>query len=68
METASIKQVLQLFNMLPKSEQLEFVNRISELTFEDRWRLIDSQMPDLETSEDDIMNEVRAVRYGNKKD
>jgi hypothetical protein len=67
METASINKVLQLFNMLSKPEQLEIAERIDSQIFEDRWKLADSTLPDANFSEDAIMNEVRAVRYGSKK-
>ncbi len=66
METASVKQVIQLFNTLSTTEQLEVAEKISEQTFEKRWQLLDSELPDVEISEEDIMNEVRAVRYGKK--
>ncbi len=67
MEAVSINQVLRLFNMLPKAAQLEIAEQINEQTFKERWRLMDQQMPELSISEDEIMDEVRAVRYGNKK-
>jgi hypothetical protein len=67
METASINRVLKLFNLLSKSEQLEIAEKISKQTFEERWQMLDSQLPNVEFSEEDIINEVRAVRYGNKK-
>lgn len=64
METANIKQVLQLFNRLSKSEQLELADKINIQTFEDRWHLIDTILPETKFSEEDIIKEVRAVRYG----
>jgi len=67
METVSMNQVLRLFNMLPKAAQLEIAEQINEQTFKERWRLMDKQMPELSISEEEIMDEVRAVRYGNKK-
>lgn len=68
METASINKVLQLFNLLSKPEQLEIAERIDKQTFIDRWQLIDSELPDVIFSDEEIMNEIRAVRYGDKKD
>lgn len=67
MATASINKVLQLFNMLSKPEQLEIADRIDEQTFADRWQLVNNSLPGISLSEEDIMNEVRAVRYGGKK-
>ncbi len=68
METASVNKVLQLFNMLSKSEQLAVADKIEMQTFEKRWQIADDLLPDSGVGEDDIMEEVRAVRYGNKKD
>jgi len=67
MATASINKVLQLFNMLSKPEQLEIADRIDKQTFNDRWLLANTSLPDIDLSEEEIMNEVRAVRYGNKE-
>jgi hypothetical protein len=67
MATASINKVLQLFNMLSKPEQLEIADKIDKQTFKDRWQLADSSLPNVNFSEEEIMNEVRAVRYGEKK-
>jgi hypothetical protein len=66
METASVSKVLQLFNMLSKSEQLEIADKIDKQTFKDRWQTIDNSLPEVHISEEDIMQEVRAIRYGRK--
>jgi hypothetical protein len=66
METASINKVLQLFYKLSKPEQLEIADKINRQTFEERWNLIDNSLPDSPFTDDEIMKEVRAVRYGNK--
>lgn len=68
METASINKVLQLFNMLSKSEQLAVADKIDMQTFEERWQLADNSLPNSGFGDDDIMKEVRAIRYGGKKD
>ena len=67
MATASINKVLQLFNMLSKPEQLEIADRIDKQTFNDRWSLANNSLPNADLSEEEIMNEVRVVRYGSKK-
>ena len=67
METVSINKILQLFNRLPKADQLEIAERINKQTFEERWQSLDNQMPNSMLSEEEIMTEVRAVRYDNKK-
>jgi hypothetical protein len=68
METAGVNKILQLFNMLSKSDQLKIADRIDKQTFEERWLLLDNTLPNTEISDEDIMKEVRAIRYGSKKD
>ena len=65
METVNIDRVFQLFNLLSKSEQLEVADRIDKQTFKERWKLIDNKLPNVQISEEEIMDEIRAVRYGN---
>ena len=68
MKTATINQFLELFNQFSVTEQLKIADKIDKQTFEKRWQVIDEQLPDAGFSEEDIMNEVRAVRYGGEKD
>jgi hypothetical protein len=68
MKTASINQFLELFNQLSKTEQLMVADKIDKQTFEERWQLIDTKLPDAGFSEEEIMREVQAVRYGREKD
>ena len=63
-----INQFLKLFDDFSKAEQLEIAKMIEKQTFEDRWRIMDSNMPDVDFFDEEIMEEVRAVRYANKKD
>jgi hypothetical protein len=67
METAGVNKILQLFNMLSKSEQLMIADKIDKQTFEERWQLMDSKLPDADMPEDDIMKEVQAIRYRREK-
>lgn len=67
METIKLNKFLQLFNQLSRPEQLAVADKISEQTFAQRWNLMDAQLPDKDLTEDEIMEEVRAVRYGSKK-
>jgi hypothetical protein len=67
METAGVSKILQLFNMLSKSEQLIIADKIDKQTFEERWQLADNSLPNSGFGEDDIMKEVRAIRYAGKK-
>ncbi|HVS91025.1 MAG TPA: hypothetical protein VHE59_03270 [Mucilaginibacter sp.] len=68
METAGVNQILTLFNRLSKKEQLAIADQIDKQTFAERWRQIDAQLPDVKFSDEEIMNEVRAVRHERKKD
>jgi hypothetical protein len=63
METVSVSKVLQLFNMLSKPEQLEIADQIEKQTFKERWQIMDKSLPDSNLSEEDIVQEVRAIRY-----
>jgi hypothetical protein len=67
METASVDKIMRLFYTLSKSEQLEIAEKIDKQTFEERWLFVDAELPDVDMSEEDIMKEVRAVRYGRGK-
>lgn len=57
-----------LFNQFSKEEQIQIAEKISLQTFADRWALLDEELPDTdELSEEEIMEEVKAVRYGEKE-
>jgi GGDEF domain-containing protein len=63
-----IKEFLLLFNQFSKEEQIQIAEKISLQTFADRWVLLDEELPDTdELSEEEIMAEVKAVRYGEKE-
>jgi hypothetical protein len=64
MEAINKTKVLQLFNKLSKPEQLAVFEQISIQTFAQMWNLTDDQLPDSKITEEEIMEEVRAVRYG----
>jgi hypothetical protein len=64
MEAINKTKVLQLFNKLSKPEQLDVFEQISAQTFKERWNLIDAELPDSKISDEEIIAEVRAVRYG----
>jgi hypothetical protein len=63
-----IKEFLLLFNQFSKEEQIKIAEKIALQTFADRWTLLDNELPDTdELSEDEIMAEIKAVRYGQKE-
>jgi hypothetical protein len=63
MKTASASKVIQLFNKLSRPEQVEIVDQLTKETFNDRWEELERELPDIEISEEEIMKDVRAVRY-----
>lgn len=67
METVSINKLLELFNQLSRPEQLKVAEKISMHTFNDSWDKLDKELPDVELSEQDILTEIRDVRYGPEK-
>ena len=63
-----VKEFLLLFNQFSKEEQIKIAEKIALQTFADRWALLDKELPDTdEFSEEEIMAEIKAVRYGQKE-
>jgi hypothetical protein len=63
-----IKEFLLLFNQFSKEEQIKIAEKIALQTFADRWILVDKEMPDTdELTEEEVMAEIKAVRYGQKE-
>lgn len=60
----TIAKFLALFNQFSRSEQVQIARKIWEKTFEEQWQLLDAELPDVEMSEEEILEEVKAVRYG----
>lgn len=67
MAQLNLKDYLAQFNKFSKAEQLAIAKKINQKTFESLWLALDADMPDVEMSEEEIMNEVKAVRYANRK-
>lgn len=60
-----VAEFLSVFGQFSKDDQIVIAEQISNQTFESRWRILDEELPDTdELSEEDIMAEVKAVRYG----
>ncbi len=67
-KTIGIKKFLLLFNQFSKEEQIKIAEKIALQTFADRWALLDEELPDTdEITEEEIMAEVKTVRYGKKE-
>jgi len=63
-EKITVPRFLNMFRRFTPSEKIEIAEQIDRQTFNDRWNLLDAELPDSEMSDEEIMNEVRAVRYG----
>ena len=66
-EKISVPRFLTLFKKFSSSEKLKIAEQIDQETFAERWVFLDSELPDIEISDEEIMDEVRAVRYGKNK-
>lgn len=55
-----------MFEKFSPSEKLRIAREINQKTFPERWQALDAELPDVEMSDEEIMQEVRAVRYGKK--
>jgi len=63
-----IQEFLLLFNQFSKEEQIKIAEKIALQTFLERWSQLDAELPDTdEISEDEILTEIKAVRYGKKE-
>lgn len=63
-----IQEFLLLFNQFSKEEQIKIAEKIALQTFLERWSQLDAELPDTEEiSEDEILTEIKAVRYGKKE-
>lgn len=60
----NIAKFLALFNQFTRAEQVQIARKIWEKTFAEQWQLLDTELPDVEMSEEEILEELRAVRYG----
>jgi hypothetical protein len=65
-EKITVPRFLTIFKKFSPSEKIKIAEQIDQQTFADRWALLDAELPDSGLSEDKIMTEVRAVRYGKK--
>jgi len=65
-EKVTVPRFMNLFKNFSTSEKIKIAEQINRQTFADRWKILDEELPDIEISEAEIMDEVRAVRYGKK--
>ena len=62
----SLVRFMYYFKKFSKSERMKVAEQINRTTFRECWALVDKALPDLQMTEDEIMDEVRTVRYGGK--
>jgi hypothetical protein len=67
-EKVSIPRFLNIFKRFSAADKMKIADEIDRETFEARWIALDAELPDIAIPEDEIMNEIRAVRYAEKED
>ncbi|MFN0217119.1 MAG: hypothetical protein ACKVT2_22915 [Saprospiraceae bacterium] len=60
----TIAKFLALFNQFSRTEQVQIAQSIWEKTFAEQWNQLDAELPDVKISDEEIMQELIAVRYG----
>ena len=61
----TVARFLALFELFPRAEQLSIANTLWQKTFAEQWMKLDAELPDTDISDDEILTELMAVRYGN---
>lgn len=61
-EKITVPRFLNMFEKFSPSEKLKIAEQINQKNFAERWNALDAELPDIEMSEEEIMNEVRSVR------
>lgn len=62
-EQLSVPKFLQLFENFSDEDKIKIADLIDRETFESRWKSLDSELPDVDMSDEEIMTELRAERY-----
>lgn len=62
-EQLSVPKFLQLFEKFSAEDKMKIADQIDRETFESRWKALDSDLPDVDMSDEEIMAELRAERY-----
>ncbi len=58
---------LKTFKSFEKKDQLLIARKINQELFDNLWKELDSELPNIAIPEIDILNEIKAERYGSKK-
>lgn len=63
----NVVSFMSYFRRFSKKQQSRIAEQINETTFRERWMELDKELPDINMNEEEIMNEVRAVRNGKRQ-
>ena len=63
----TIAKFLTLFNQFSRAQQVEIARTIWEKTFAEQWQSLDEALPDADITEEEVLEELMAVRYGEAK-
>jgi hypothetical protein len=66
-EKISVPRFLNIFKKFSASDKLKIADQIDRETFEVRWKQLDAELPDIPMSDQEIVDEVRALRYARKE-
>lgn len=66
-EKISVPRFLNIFKKFSASDKIKIADQIDRETFEARWKVLDAELPNVQMSDDEIMDEIRAVRYAKKE-
>ena len=58
-------EYIKIFRAFPRKKKILIAEEINKELFEELWAKVDSELPDISGLEDLIIEEVKAVRYGN---
>ena len=63
-DKVTVLRFMNYFYSFSKKDQSKIASQINQTTFKEQWEELDKILPDVDLSEEEVMNEVRAVRYG----
>ena len=58
----TIEEFMIIFNSFSSEEKRIIIKNISRDIFKREWDILDSELPDIEMPEDEIMSEIKQVR------
>jgi hypothetical protein len=64
MRKYSSDEFMGIFKSFKINKRLKIAREINRMLFSREWKKLDADLPDTKISDDEIMKEVKAVRYG----